>query len=485
MASKRFLIENMPLLAKEKVKTLYLEHVLTDFHQADLDLFNRTGKMPQNLERYLKQLDAGHGTDPTGQYTFMQVIKSAQENHLRVQAIDCLASYHSNGILGAQANFRQKMMNYFAHTVMEADQAARGAHKWVALVGDSHANTYEGVAGLSELEGTLGLRLEDSELGQARGIEPDPGRTALQMGRAPTSVKNDLRLQLEMPADVRVANQLEQRLPLPGMYMRHAEPGGMLIVSRDRNDLIKITPLKRDGAGYFVERPEWTTLHGRRFNTVEELNQALSARNMTEVLQTNRLASPVASTSAAAARQVPTTYAANLLLEGQTLNRQPGRLFNTYSLQASGDLPSHAILMGEHAYYIRWEQDINGPGHWAIVDPVNPNAFNRSIPVRLNSGGEWEAIAAGGLKGGTGGAVPGPSSASGPQPFSAYDVPTEAFEETHIQFVRDADGRAHAVSSGQRLINQSRQRLLDDAVAFFKAPGHCRPARACRHLPPA
>ncbi len=470
VASKRFLIENMPLLAKQKVKTLYLEHVLTDFHQADLNLFNRTGKMPQPLERYLKQLDAGHGTDPTGQYTFMQVIKSAQQNHVRVQAIDCLASYRSNGILGAQANFRQKMMNYFAHTVIEADQAARGAHKWVALVGDSHATTYEGVAGLSELEGTLGLRLEDSVIGQARGIEPDPGRVAIQMGRAPTSVNNDLRLQMEMPADVRIANQLERRLPLSGMYMLHSEPGGVLIVSRDRNDLIKITPLKRDGAGYFVERPEWTTLHGQHFNTVEELNRALIARNMTEVLPTNLLTSPVASTSAAATRRVPTTYAANLILEGETVNRQPGRFFNTYSIQPTGDLPPHAILMDEHAYYIRWEQDINGPGHWAVVDPANPNAFNNSIPVRLNSGGEWEAIAPGGLKGGAGPAVPGPSSASVPPAFSAYDVSTEAFEETHIQFVRDADGQAQAVSSGQRLINQSRQRLLDDAVAFFKAP---------------
>lgn len=466
VASKRLLIENMPLLAKLKVKTLYLEHVLTDFHQADLDVFHRTGKMPQNLERYLKQLDKGQGTDPTGQYTFLQVIKSAQENHLRVQAIDCLASYHSKGILSAEQNFRQKMMNYFAHTVIEADQTLRGPHKWVALVGDSHANTFEGVPGLSELEGTLGLRVEDSATGNASGVEPDPGRIALQMGRGPTTVKNDLRLQLEMPDHIRIANQLEQQLPLPGLYMRYTEQGQMLIVSRDRNDLIKCTPLQHDNAGYFVERPEWTAINGRRFKTLDDLNQALAARGMEEVVAPNPRLAQSASTATPSTRAVPTTYCANVLLEGERLNIQPGKFFHTYTLQPSGNLPSQAILMNEQAYYVSWQQDVNGPGHWAVVDPANPNDFNSAIPVRLGTGGEWEPIATAGLRGGADNPMPGPSS----QPFSAYDVPRQALEETHIQIGVDANGQAFPISNSQRLINGARQRLLDDAQGFFRTP---------------
>ena len=97
MASKQFLIENMEVLSKQKVKTLYFEHLLTDFHQADLDVFNRTGELSQTLESYLKNLDRGHGTDPTGQFTFLEVVKAARESHIRVQAIDCLASYRAPG----------------------------------------------------------------------------------------------------------------------------------------------------------------------------------------------------------------------------------------------------------------------------------------------------------------------------------------------------------------------------------------------------
>ena len=42
IASKKFLIDNMPELVKNDVKTLYLEHLQTDFHQADLDTYGHT-----------------------------------------------------------------------------------------------------------------------------------------------------------------------------------------------------------------------------------------------------------------------------------------------------------------------------------------------------------------------------------------------------------------------------------------------------------
>lgn len=355
-ASKRFLIENMPLLAKQKVKTLYLEHVLTDFHQADLDLFNRTGKLSENLEKYLRRLDKGHHTDPTGRYTFLEVVRSAQKNHLRVQAIDCAASYRSKGLLGAELNYRQTMMNFFARGVIEADQAARGVHKWVALVGNSHANTYKGVPGLSELEGTVGLRIEDAQIGEARGIEPDPGRTTLQMGAAPTTVTSDLRLQLETPVEVSAARKLDASMPVPGMYRLAEEQGQTLIVSRARDGWIKCTLLQQDKAGYFFNRSEWTGLNGKHFKTLEKLHEALQARGM---------------------------------IESQA--------------------------------------------------PLTPGASGTTAPT--------------------------PS-----QPFSAYDVPAQDLDETHIKLARDADGQLQPISRGQSQINRARQRLLNDAQAFFRAP---------------
>lgn len=277
--SKQLLIENMEILSKQKVRTLYMEHLLTDFHQADLDAFTKTGVMPENLERYLKELDAGHETDPFGQYTFLEVVKAAQKNHIRVQAIDCMASYRSSGILGAEGTFRTKMMNYFARTVIDTDQAARGAHKWVALVGDSHANTFEGVAGLSELEGAIGLRVEEAGIGKARGIETDPGRIGNhELEEFP--VKNDLRLQIETPASVTYARQMNRLLSEKGMFTLQSESGKAVLVSRNRDGVLIRTPIQKDSGGYFVIRPEWTTVHIRRFGTLEELRNALIARRM-------------------------------------------------------------------------------------------------------------------------------------------------------------------------------------------------------------
>lgn len=141
IGSKQWLIENMQLLAGKQVKTLYMEHLLTDFHQAALDSFFQTGVMPQELEAYLKALDEGNMTDPLGRYTFLELVKEARKQGIHIQAIDCMASYRLSGmdILSGQARVvdeaaRQKMMNYFARSVIRADQAARGTHKWVALI---------------------------------------------------------------------------------------------------------------------------------------------------------------------------------------------------------------------------------------------------------------------------------------------------------------------------------------------------------------
>ncbi|WP_431036667.1 membrane-targeted effector domain-containing toxin [Pseudomonas yamanorum] len=436
VGSKRLLIENMPLLAKQKVKTLYLEHVQTDFHQADLELFNRSGKMPERLERYLNSLDNGFGTDPTGRYTFLEVVKSAQRNHIRVQAIDCMASYRK-GLADVETFYRQQMMNFFARTVIDADQAARGAHKWVALVGNSHANVHQGVPGLGELEDVVGVRIEDVETGQPRGIEPDPGYAATDKRLTSVEIKNDLRVQMDTPLDVRVAQQLSRYLPEAGMYIHHVEPGYPMFVARGRDGFINCVLIQHDKAGYLVDRPEWKSVSGKHFKTLEELSRALKSRGMVEV--TGPRLSPELPSS-----PVPASYASNLLLESESVNTQPGRFFQTYTLHSSGSLPNHAILMNGVAYHVRFETAINGPGHLAIVDPLNPDGFNTSLPVRLNARNEWELVDSPGLKGGgenqskpavsiaSPAATAGPSSSVRPQPFSAYGISPEVLADHRV-----------------------------------------------------
>lgn len=281
VGSKQFLIENMDILAKQKVKTLYMEHLLTDYHQADLDIFNRGGDLSEDLESYLKQLDKGHGTDPSGRFSFREVVKAAQKNHIRVQAIDCTASYHSRGISGASANYRQEMMNYFAKTVIDADQAARGAHRWVALVGESHANTFNGVPGISELEGGIGLRIESAEAGQARGIESDPGRTGTHSEHlTPVFVKNDLRLQLELPPGLVREQALSVALKKPGMITLEKTGSEFELVHRSREGLLVHTSIARDVKGFYITNSKWN-INNQRFGTFKELMDALTGMGMT------------------------------------------------------------------------------------------------------------------------------------------------------------------------------------------------------------
>ncbi|WP_053123500.1 membrane-targeted effector domain-containing toxin [Pseudomonas sp. P1.31] len=276
VGSKQFLIDNMAALSKQNVKTLYLEHVLTDFHQADLDVFNRTGKMSETLETYLKTMDGGFKTDTSGQYTFLELAKAAQKNHIRIQSIDCLASYRSTGMSGVdKSTFRQKMMNYFSHEVITADQNARGAHRWIALVGDSHANTWEGVPGLSELEGGIGLRIESTPAGTARGIEPDPGRIPTDEFARPLSpVKSDLRLQIDTPASVALADSLEKTLINPGDCTVMNIDDVATLIHRSSDGNIVRTPILNKGGFYYVERPNWP-ISGRRYPNLAELSAAL------------------------------------------------------------------------------------------------------------------------------------------------------------------------------------------------------------------
>ncbi|VVN70107.1 membrane-targeted effector domain-containing toxin [Pseudomonas fluorescens] len=278
VGSKQFLIENMELLAKQKIKTLYMEHLLTDFHQVDLNTFARSGKMPEDLERYLKELDKGHHTDPSGRYTFLEVVKSAQKNHIRIQAIDCMSSYRVTGLQEASQNSRQLMMNYFSRLIINADQAARGSHNWVALVGESHANNFDGVPGLSELEGGIGLRIEDVAPGQSSGIEVDPGRFATNELKQ-VRVHNDLRLQIEVAEPVAPSLPLETRLPKRGMFALEHTSGKPFLVHRSNDGSIVRTAIKSDRGHIYIERANWS-VSGQRFSSLAEFVSALEHMGM-------------------------------------------------------------------------------------------------------------------------------------------------------------------------------------------------------------
>ncbi|WP_030129864.1 membrane-targeted effector domain-containing toxin [Pseudomonas sp. QTF5] len=290
IGSKQFLIDNMELLARKKVKTLYMEHLLTDFHQADLDTFAETHVMSIKLEKYLRGLDIGQMTDPLGRYTFLELVKEAGKHRIRVQAIDSMASYRVEGMtfLGPQGRVidetvRQKMMNYFARTIIRTDQAMRGAHKWVALMGNTHSNTYEGLAGISELEEGIGIRVEDVAEGTETGVDIDPGRRLplKNMPHSPTAVvKGDLRLRVEVPWGTQNLQEIEALLPRAGMYTLKQEPGATYVMHRSRAKELVRTVIQEDGDRYYIERPQWASVSGKRFGSIRQLLQALDNMGM-------------------------------------------------------------------------------------------------------------------------------------------------------------------------------------------------------------
>jgi hypothetical protein len=291
IGSKQFIIDNLPLLAEQNVKTLYLEHLLTDLHQQDLDRFFETGHMSKGLLNDIRNLDRGHNTDPAKVYNFETLIIKAREHGVEVRAIDCAASYHLKGIRLETPTTRQQMMNFFASRTIRRHQAVMGKHRWVALVGNTHANTYKTVPGIAELEGAIGVRLDDVAPGTSRGITVDTG----ELRHAPMSkeegfIKGDYKIEMEVPGavddlDPSPTLSLEQRLTRPGKFVIERElDDSQVIIYRSRNNEIQRTVVQFNAEGkVFVDRPSWAPIHLHPYENLEALVLALEKKNFSRV----------------------------------------------------------------------------------------------------------------------------------------------------------------------------------------------------------
>ena len=168
----------MPRLWALGVQTLFMEHLLSDDHQAALDDWHASppgSPMPSVIAAYLRDLDGGHMQEHCvdmpwreryrelrQSYCFTALAKAAQQCGIKIVAADCHASYgvHESGLDGTaeSAHTRTEVMNYFAS---ERIQRRDLPGKWIALVGNTHANTYEGVPGIAEQTGTLAVVVKD------------------------------------------------------------------------------------------------------------------------------------------------------------------------------------------------------------------------------------------------------------------------------------------------------------------------------------
>ena len=292
-SSKKVLIDNMAELSRNNVKTLYMEHLQADLHQSLLDDYFRTGKMPLRLDKFLEDQDFGHRIDASSTYTFSQLVRVARQHGIRVVALDCAASYYPKGAPSETPWLtRFEMFSYFASRTLRAHQARTGGGKWVALTGNSHANTFEGVPGLAELEGAIGLRVSDSGPGAGRGLQQNIGEIIPSDTKHAyyRFLKNDYWLQVDIPGiepkftGLSLA-QINERLRAAGYFrFENTHTRGAQLIHRSSNHEIVFTPLQTDPGGQiFIERESWPTVHRKRYDALKGLIHDLLDANMTHV----------------------------------------------------------------------------------------------------------------------------------------------------------------------------------------------------------
>ncbi|MGQ7858694.1 dermonecrotic toxin domain-containing protein [Pseudomonas sp. 32A] len=284
LSSKAFLIDNMQLLASQGVKRIYFEHLLTDVHMPLLKAFYRTRSavMPEELKGFLNNI---YPPLRDQHYSFVNIVTKARDAGIKIQPIDCTVSYMLRDLPDTADNVRQRMMNYYATEVIQWTQTTKARPgKWVALVGDSHTNTYNGIPGIAELTGSIGLRIEDAAAGGHLGIEVDTGRTAsLGIGKGEGTVKAHLVLRVDNATLQRPAQ------PVPGPSQPAAKtpqtqltkPGQFMLTSatattpahvhyRSRRGDVRHFRIDQQGSRYAISAPGWA-VDGKPFDSIQAL----------------------------------------------------------------------------------------------------------------------------------------------------------------------------------------------------------------------
>ncbi len=175
---KQLLIRALPTLREQGVSTLYLEHVPADALQLALDACSEGNPVPLHLRRHLDYLDQGHCTQTGNGFAdlvvavarFNQDVTPAHRIHL--VAVDTMATYFLQGTDDA---CRTAILNIHAErTIAQRQHTPRD--RFIALVGNSHTDLWQGEVGLGQRLGVptahvMDCAAEDAFCGPHPGIE--------------------------------------------------------------------------------------------------------------------------------------------------------------------------------------------------------------------------------------------------------------------------------------------------------------------------
>lgn len=172
LSSKSFFIDNMEILKKNNVKTIFLEHLIDEHHSEDLSKYfaaPNNAEMPFRLKLYLETLDSGYHTDKT--YNFQNLVKEAKKHQIKVVAFDTNASYFTfnpNKLFNdKELQNRYRRMNYLAAKKINSFSEDG---KWIALIGSGHLTKNLGVPGVADLTNTPSIVIQDIEKGYSVNV---------------------------------------------------------------------------------------------------------------------------------------------------------------------------------------------------------------------------------------------------------------------------------------------------------------------------
>ncbi|HEX4551858.1 membrane-targeted effector domain-containing toxin [Pseudomonas sp.] len=282
LTSLRLMIENMPTLARNGVTTLYVRGLLNDFAQTGLNQFFQNGDMSEELLDYLSQLN----TDPAERINLMALVRAGRRNGVRIQATDCAVNYKAPR--AQEPHTEQMISSYLTHEIMLADSVANPPGKWVVLTGVDSVNTHRNIAGISELQGGLGVRIEEVAPGSDFSVDIDPGIEVAAPARADSQfqgtmepLKADLRLRVGAPWVTRNELQTARLLRRRGMYLFERSEGVFTLVHRSGDQMIVRTRVQVNLDGSLsINRPAWRQVHQQRYANIAQLSQALQRMGM-------------------------------------------------------------------------------------------------------------------------------------------------------------------------------------------------------------
>ena len=423
VASLYILIKHMPKLARQGVKTLYLNRLFNELHQLDLDAYASSGEPSANLKAYLQEMDSQLPVN----YNTLALLDAAKAAGVRVQATGGLANYRSFSV----AVDEQMAKNFLTSEIIRLNQLKHGVGKWIVLTEAQNTNTFRGVAGISEINGGTSLRIEEelkaaiakvkvtygSKVNNTSTLDP----TRPQLGALDTDLTLHVPMKVKKlaPNTVLSTEQIERALNTPGDYLLEQSQSTLTLIHRNRFKVLVRNVIQHTAnTGYFIDPIGFPRLKGATYPSLTKLRQALTGEGMkyrglpllrcpvpVAELESSALALPTDPIAVEAditpslysgplipvanAPEAPAAWEANEILEGETPVSEPGEYQGIYRLKSD---PPAAILLDGKPYYVRYETYRDGTSGWSILNPHAPNSAADSIAVRLNADGSWETF---------------------------------------------------------------------------------------------